>query len=56
VNEGWIRRQGGRRGRPNGGGDPPTDGRWMPDRESLGAVRGKGGGHRTEPAGRLRPT
>jgi DNA-binding NarL/FixJ family response regulator len=50
VNEGWIRRQGGRRGRPNG--HATDDGRWMPDRESLGAVRGKGPRQRAEPAAR----
>ena len=51
VNQGWIRRQGGKRGQPIRGGDVATAGQWMPDRESLGAVRGKGAGHRAEPAG-----
>ena len=43
VNEGWIRRQGRSPGRPTGG-DVAKDGRWMADRESLGAVRGNGAG------------
>jgi DNA-binding NarL/FixJ family response regulator len=57
VNEGWIRHQGGRNGQANSRRPAEIDRRWLPDQESLGAVRGKGGGRGSRSAAaRVRPS